>query len=168
MSQKVGIVKRLVSSPRGMTIGMSLWPPYLAAGVRVEGFSPDFRSVRVRLNKRPWTTNYVGTAFGGSMFSMSDPFWMFMLLQHLGRDHVVWGVKGEIDFRAPGTSTLHAEFSISDADLAEIRAAAAGGEKVLRWFTTDITDDDGVVVATVRKQIYVRRKRDAATRTAVR
>ena len=35
-------------------------------------------------------------------------------------------------------------------------------------FTTDITDDDGVVVATVRKQIYVRRKRDAATRTAVR
>lgn len=168
MSQKVGIVKRLVSSPRGMTIGMSLWPPYLAAGVRVEGFSPDFRSVRVRLNKRPWTTNYVGTAFGGSMFSMSDPFWMFMLLQYLGRDHVVWDVKGEIDFRAPGTSTLHAEFSISDADLAEIRAAAAGGEKVLRWFTTDITDDDGVVVATVRKQIYVRRKRDAATRTAVR
>src|SRR5699024_12384460 len=89
MSQKVGIVKRLVSSPRGMTIGMSLWPPYLAAGVRVEGFSPDFRSVRVRLNKRPWTTNYVGTAFGGSMFSMSDPFWLFMLLQHLGRDRVV-------------------------------------------------------------------------------
>src|SRR5699024_9349561 len=91
-----------------------------------------------------------------------------MLLQHLGRDHVVWDVKAETDFRAPGTSTLHAEFSIRDADLAEIPAAAAGGEAVRRWFTTDITDDAGVVVATVRTQIYVRRKRDAATRTAVR
>src|SRR5699024_3416089 len=138
MSQTVGTVKRLVSSPRGMTIGMSLWPRSLAAWVRVAGFSPPLRSVRARPDARPSSTNYVRTAFGGFMFSMSVPFWMFMLLQHLGRDHVVWDVKGEIDFRAPGTSTLHAEFSISDADLAEIRAAAAGGEKVLRWFTTDI------------------------------
>lgn len=166
MTQKTGPIKRMLSSPRGMTIGMSLWPPYLAAGVRVEEFSEDFRSVRVRLNKRPWTTNYVGTAFGGSMFSMSDPFWMLLLMRHLGRDHVVWDTRGEIDFRSPGTSTLHAEFSITDADLAEIRAEAAAGGKVLRWFTTDITDDDGTIVATVRKQIYVRRKKEAATKAA--
>ena len=43
----------------------------------------------------------------------------------------------------------------------EIRDAAAGGDKVLRWFSTDLTDDAGEVVARVRKQIYVRRKRDA-------
>ena len=41
----------------------------------------------------------------------------------------------------------------------ELRAAAAGGEKVLRWFETPVRDASGDVVATVRKQLYVRRKR---------
>lgn len=159
MSQKVGPVKKALSSPRGMRLGMNLWPPYLAAGVRVERFSDDFRSVDVRLDKRPWNTNYVGTAFGGSMFSMSDPFWMFLLMQHLGRDHVVWDVRGEIDFVSPGTTALHARFEITDTDLAELRAEAAGGGKVLRWFETEITDDAGATVARVRKQVYVRRRR---------
>lgn len=56
---------------------------------------------------------------------------------------------------------VHAEFEVTGEQVAEIRDAAAGGEKVLRWFSTDLTDDRGEVVARVRKQIYVRRKRDA-------
>jgi hypothetical protein len=46
--------------------------------------------------------------------------------------------------------------------LDEIRAAASGGEKVLRWFEMDVRDEAGDVVARVRKQVYVRRKRTAA------
>ena len=46
-----------------------------------------------------------------------------------------------------------------EAVLDEIRAAAAGGEKVLRWFEMDVRDAAGDVVAKVRKQVYVRRKR---------
>ena len=42
--------------------------------------------------------------------------------------------------------------------LDELRAAAAGGEKVLRWFAADIIDEQGEVVARTRKQLYVRRK----------
>ena len=162
MSQQVGPIKRALSSARGMQIGMSLWPPYLAAGVRVEHIAPDFNRARVRLNRRPWNTNYVGTAFGGSLFSMSDPFWMFLLMRRLGSEYVVWDVAGEIDFVSPGRTAVHAEFEVTAEQVAEICAAAAGGEKVLRWFSTDLTDDNGQVVARVRKQIYVRRKRDAA------
>jgi hypothetical protein len=47
----------------------------------------------------------------------------------------------------------------------ELRAAAANGEKVLRWFETEVKTAGGEVVARVRKQIYVRlkpRARDAA------
>jgi hypothetical protein len=40
----------------------------------------------------------------------------------------------------------------------ELRAAAAGGEKVLRWFETEVTTASGEVVARVRKQLYVRLK----------
>lgn len=161
MSQQVGPIKRALSSARGMQLGMSVWPPYLAAGIRVEHIAPDFSQARVRLNRRPWNTNYVGTAFGGSLFSMSDPFWMFLLMRRLGPDFVVWDVAGEIDFVAPGRTAVHAEFVVTQEQVDEIRDAAAGGDKVLRWFSTDLTDDAGEVVARVRKQIYVRRKRDA-------
>ena len=161
MSQQVGPIKRALSSARGMQIGMSVWPPYLAASVRVEHIAPDFSRARVRLNRRPWNTNYVGTAFGGSLFSMSDPFWMFLLMRRLGPDYVVWDVAGEIDFVSPGRTAVHGEFEVNEDQVAEIRDAAAGGEKVLRWFSAELTDDAGEVVARVRKQIYVRRKRDA-------
>ena len=39
----------------------------------------------------------------------------------------------------------------------EVRAAADAGERVVRWFGTDVVGTDGVVVARVRKQLYVRR-----------
>lgn len=160
MSQQVGPIKRALSSARGMQLGMSVWPPYLAAGIRVEHIAPDFSQARVRLNRRPWNTNYVGTAFGGSLFSMSDPFWMFLLMRRLGSDYVVWDIAGEIDFVSPGRTAVHAEFTVSDEQVSEIREAAAGGDKVLRWFHTELRDDDDEVVARVRKQIYVRRKRE--------
>jgi hypothetical protein len=48
---------------------------------------------------------------------------------------------------------------LDDATLQELRAAAAGGDKVLRWFDTPVRDASGDVVALVRKQLYVRRKR---------
>ena len=49
--------------------------------------------------------------------------------------------------------------SPADEVVAEIREAAAAGDPVLRWFTVDLVLADGTVVAQVRKQLYVRRKR---------
>lgn len=158
--QRVGGIKRLMSSPRSMAIGMSLWPPYLASGVRVEEIAEDFSVARVRLARRPWNTNYVGTAFGGSLFSMSDPFWMFLVMNQLGDAYTVWDTAGEITFVRPGTGTVHGEFRVSPEDIAEIREQAADGSKVLRWFETDLVDDAGETIARVRKQVYVRRKRN--------
>ncbi len=48
---------------------------------------------------------------------------------------------------------------MEDALLDELRAATAQGEKCLRWFDTDIRTATGELVATVRKQLYVRRKK---------
>ncbi len=44
--------------------------------------------------------------------------------------------------------------------LDELREAAADGSKVLRWFDTEVLDASGELVARVRKQLYVRLKRD--------
>lgn len=140
----------------------NLWPPFLFTGIRVEHLGEDWRRARVRLKLRWYNRNYVGTHFGGSLFSLTDPWWMILVMECLGRDYVVWDQAGEIDFIAPGREDVYAEFVIEDTVLDELRRAAASGEKVLRWFETEIRTARGEVIARARKQLYVRRKRDAA------
>lgn len=141
---------------------LNFYPPLLFSGIRVERVDDDFRYARVRLNLRWYNRNYVRTQFGGSLFAMTDPFWMIMALECLGRDYVVWDKAGAIEFVAPGREDVFAEFRLDDAVLDEIRAATAGGEKYLRWFETEVKTAGGEVVARVRKQVYVRRKRREA------
>lgn len=140
--------------------GINLWPPYLAAGIHVTALSDDYRHARVELRMRPWNRNYVGTHFGGSLFSMTDPFWMLLVLNNIGRDYLVWDQAGTIEFVNPGRGTVHAVFNLDPAVVDELRVAAADGGKVLRWFDTEVHDSDGKLVARVRKQLYVRLKRD--------
>jgi acyl-coenzyme A thioesterase PaaI-like protein len=142
-----------------LRLGMNLWPPFLFAGIRVVELSDDYRYAKVRLRMHRWNRNYVGTHFGGSLFAMTDPFWMLLLLHHLRRDHVVWDKAGEIEFVKPGRGTVHAEFRLTDEQLAEVRSLAAEGGKALVWFTADVVDAAGEVVARTRKQVYARRKK---------
>jgi acyl-coenzyme A thioesterase PaaI-like protein len=137
---------------------LNLWPPFLFAGIRVVALSDDFRHARVVLHLRPWNRNAVGTHFGGSLFAMTDPFWMLLLMRSLGRDYRVWDRAGAIEFVKPGRGRVHAAFDLDDATLDGIRAETADGAKHLRWFETPIVDEAGDTVAVVRKQVYVRRK----------
>jgi acyl-coenzyme A thioesterase PaaI-like protein len=134
------------------------WPPFVCSGIRLRHLSDDFRTAEVELRQRWFNRNYVGSHFGGSLFAMVDPFWMIMLIENLGRQYIVWDQAGEIDFLRPGKGTVRARFELDEATLDSIRAAAADGEKHLRWFETTIVDAGGETVARVRKQLYVRLK----------
>ena len=137
---------------------LNWWPPFLFSGIHVDAIADDYRHARVELRMRPWNRNYVGTHFGGSLFAMSDPFWMLLVMNALGRDYIVWDQAGQIEFVKPGRGTVHARFDLDATALDELREATAGGAKALRWFATDIVDAQGDVVARIRKQLYVRRK----------
>lgn len=148
-------------TPRRARLLFNLWPPFLFTGIRVTAIDASFRHARVELRQRWFNRNYVGTHFGGSLFAMTDPFWMILTLRALGSDHVVWDKAAEIEFVRPGRGTVSASFDLDDATVETIRAATADGSKHLHWFTTDVLDASGELVARVRKQIYVRRKRRA-------
>ncbi len=152
-------------SARGLRRIMNVWPPYLFSGVRVRTIASDWRHAEIELRSHWWNRNYVGVHFGGNLFSMTDPFWMLLTLNALGKDYIVWDKAGAIDFRKPGRGTVRAHFRLDDAILDEIRAATAGGDKYLRWCETEIVDANGEVVARVRKQLYIRRKESAAPST---
>ena len=137
---------------------LNLWPPFLFSGIHVSASAADFRHARVELRMRPWNRNYVGTHFGGSLFAMTDPFWMLLAMRSLGRDYIVWDKAGAIDFIKPGRGTVHADFDLDDATLDELRSRTRDGDKALHWFETDVIDAAGDVVARMRKQLYIRRK----------
>ncbi|WP_434633892.1 DUF4442 domain-containing protein [Chromobacterium sp. CV08] len=136
----------------------NLWPPFLGAGIRVRKLSADFRKAEVGLKLGFGNRNYVGTHFGGSLYAMTDPFYMLMVLRQLGNDHYVWDQAGRIEYLKPGRGTVRAHFHLTDEMLDDIRAHTAGGEKYLPEMTVDIVDDAGERVAVVYKTLYVRRK----------
>ena len=151
-------MKPTTMTPRALRLGMNLWPPFLFAGIRVLDIGADWRSARVALRLGWYNRNAVGTQFGGSLFAMTDPFWMILVMRTLGRDYIVWDKAAEIEFVAPGRESVYAEFRVDDALLEEIRGATAGGAKYLRWCDTTVQTATGEVVARVRKQLYVRLK----------
>jgi acyl-coenzyme A thioesterase PaaI-like protein len=146
------------TTARGLRRLMNLWPPFLFSGIRVRTIADDWRHVEVELRARWWNRNYVGVHFGGSLFAMTDPFWMLLAIRALGSDYIVWDKAAEIEFLKPGRGTVRAHFRLEEATLDEIRAATTDGSRHLRWFETEIRDADGDIVARARKQLHVRRK----------
>ncbi|HUD41649.1 MAG TPA: DUF4442 domain-containing protein [Dokdonella sp.] len=142
---------------------MNLWPPFLFSGIRVLELGADWRSARVALRRRWYNGNYVGVHFGGSLFAMTDPFWMLLLMHCLGRDYTVWDKAAEIEFVAPGRETVYAEFRIDEILLDAIRAQTGSGDKYLHWLPVEVRTANGELVARVRKQVYVKRKRGPAS-----
>ncbi|HEX5130165.1 MAG TPA: DUF4442 domain-containing protein [Usitatibacter sp.] len=137
---------------------MNLWPPFRGAGIRVREIAPDFRSVTVELRPRLFNRNWVGTHFGGSLFAMTDPFHMIMMMQNLGREYIVWDKAGAVRFLKPAKGTVIAKFTLDPAEVDKAREATAGGQKYEPRFKVDIVDTAGVVVADVEKTLYIRRK----------
>ena len=145
-------------SPAWMKALINLWPPYIGAGVRVEHISPDYRRVQVALKLRWYNRNAVGTHFGGSLFAMTDPFYMLMLMKILGRDYIVWDKAASIDFVAPGRGKVTALFELDEQQVAAIVNATANGDKCLPELAVRVVDEQGQTVATIRKTLYIRRK----------
>lgn len=153
--------KKLARKVRFLRWLLNFYPPYLGAGVKVRYISSDFREVRVSMGLKWYNRNYVRTQFGGSLYSMTDPFYMLMLMENLGRDYVVWDKAAHIEFISPGQGTVHAEFKIDEDMLNMIREHTAAGEKYLPNYQVDVRDDRGTLVARVDKTLYIRRKPQA-------
>jgi acyl-coenzyme A thioesterase PaaI-like protein len=145
-------------SPRLLRWGMNLWPPFRGAGIRVRHIADDWSEARVELRAGRLKRNFVGTHYGGSLFSMTDPFYALMLIHRLGERYLVWDQAASIDFVAPGRGTVTALFSLSEDKVQEIRGQASAGQKVLPQFEVEVKDEAGVLVARVRKTLYVRLK----------
>jgi len=151
------VLKRLFKN--NLRVMFNLWPPLMGAGIRITRIQPDWREVDVEMKLRRWNANYVGTHYGGSLYSMTDPFYMVMFIEILGRDFIVWDKSASIRFRRPGRGTVLTKFRITEDQIAEIREALKTEEKIDREFGVDVKSSDGEVIAEVRKVLQFRRKK---------
>ncbi len=145
---------------------INLWPPFLFAGIRSTHISPDYRRADVQLHMRWYNRNYVGSHFGGSLFAMTDPWCMLLVMENLGKDYWVWDQRAAIEFVSPGRGVVRARFEVDEARLAEIVEKTASGEKYTPEFTIEVLDEKNAVVARVNKTLYVRRKQERRAASA--
>jgi acyl-coenzyme A thioesterase PaaI-like protein len=134
------------------------WPPLFGTGIKVTRLDKDMRAIDVEMPLRPWNRNYMGVQFGGSLFAMTDPFYMIMLATNLGRDYVVWDKAASIRYKKPGMGRVRAEFRLAEEKLAEIRAALEVEGRYDARFVVEVKDDGGGVVADVERVIYCAKK----------
>jgi acyl-coenzyme A thioesterase PaaI-like protein len=146
------------SNSRALRRGVNLWPPFLGAGIRVKRIASDMKAIDVEMKLRWWNSNYVGTHFGGSLFAITDAFYMLMLMANLGRDYIVWDKAASIRYRKPGRGTVRAEFRLTDAQLDDIREKLKSLPKYEPTFKVEVKDEQGTVIAEVEKLLYVRKK----------
>ncbi len=138
---------------------INIYPPFLGAGIRVLHRQSDDYTIKVQMKLTRLNLNAVGTHFGGSLYAMCDPFFMLILLEHMGRDYIVWDKAASVQFLKPGRGTVTATFHISPEQIAELRVQADQEGKIEPVFNVDVIDTQDEIVAKVEKRLYVRKKK---------
>ncbi len=139
-----------------LRLGMNLWSPFRATGIRVKRIAPDYRTIDAELSLNWHNRNYIGTHFGGSLYAMTDPFYMLMLIHVLGPDYFVSHKGGAIEYLIATKDKVGARFVLDDATIADIKAHTAGGEKYLPQMAVEVKNEAGEVVARVVHTLYIR------------
>jgi len=148
----------MAASPGPKLRFISFWPPFAGAGIRVRQVGADPLAFESRLMLRSWNRNHVGTAFGGSLYAMADPFHMLILIRELGTGFTVWDKAAVVRFLRPGRGTVTARFEIPRERTEAIRREVEDAGRAEPRFTAEIRDGSGGLVAEVENILSVRRR----------
>lgn len=84
-------------TPYLLKLRINTYAPYIGASIKIEHMNLDQGLCVVSMGLNNLNKNIVGTQFGGSLYSMVDPFYMLMLMHQLGSSYVVWDKSSHID-----------------------------------------------------------------------
>lgn len=140
---------------------INIYAPYIGAGIKVVDSNDSLTRFVVEMSLTSYNKNVVGTHFGGSLYAMCDPFYMWILMENLGNDFIVWDKSANIRFKKPGTGTVKAVFEISEEEIIQIREEVMLLGKKDFEYSTNVTNEKGEVIAEVDKVVYVRWKKFA-------
>ena len=150
---------KFIGKARMFRIGFNLAPMYRRSTGKIIRVTDDLLQVTMKLPISYKNKNYVGSIFGGSMFSAVDPIPMVQLINLLDSHYVVWDKSAEIYFKAPAREDLYADFSYTQQELEHIRQVIAEqGEMEIAKVTQLTSKDKSTVFCEVKKTIYIASK----------
>lgn len=128
---------------------------YRRTTAKIIEVSDDLHFVKIKIPLNWKNRNYVGTIFGGSMLSATDPIYMIQLINILGEDYVVWDKAATIKYRRPAKEAVFCEFIFSKQDIANIKRDVLQKGEIDIIKTPNIVTKSGTVIAELSKTIYV-------------
>ena len=143
---------------RHLLWAINCWPPLFGAGIRVKVLKPDLTEVLVTMKQRFWNTSFVSRHFGGSLYVMTDPFYMIMLLEVLGKGHSVIDKAASICYLKAAKGKVSARFKLTENEIEKIIEKLDANEKPIEWtFDIPIICEKGITVAIVSKTLSVKK-----------
>ncbi len=121
--------------------------------------SDDLHVVKVKIPLNYKNRNYVGSMFGGSLFSATDPIYMIQLMNILGSDYVVWDKSTDIRFRRPAYKNAFVTFEFTKEEIEKIieRVKVENAIDIVKQLY--ITDGKETVFTELDKTIYISTKK---------
>lgn len=121
--------------------------------------SEDLLKITVRIKLSYKNKNYVGSMFGGSMFSASDPIYMIQYMEILNHEYVVWDKSATIRFLKPAKENVYMDFVVLPGEIEQIKREVAENGKYTFYKTVQLTNKTkNTVFAEVEKELYVASK----------
>jgi acyl-coenzyme A thioesterase PaaI-like protein len=158
----MSLLRKIQNIPFISKFMLNRYAPYRGAGIEIDILDFARYHIRVKMPLTRKNQNIVGVHFGGSLYSMVDPFYMLLLMHHLGHKYIVWDKAASIHFLAPGRTTVYADIRIDAEEIKTIQQLAQDYAPVNRVYTFNIYDENGARIAEVEKTVYIRRKKPKA------
>ncbi|MBP6074039.1 MAG: DUF4442 domain-containing protein [Flavobacterium sp.] len=133
-------------------------PMYRRSCGKIIFVSNDLHIVKIKIPLTYKNKNYVGSMFGGSLFSATDPIYMIQLMQILGKDYVVWDKATAIKFKKPVYTNAYALFEFTADEIVTIKSRVSQENEVNYTKKLFITDEKNIPFTELDKTIYISSK----------
>lgn len=145
-------------APRHSIFWINFWPVFMIQGIRAKKMNRNMTEIKVVLKEHFYNRNYVGAHFGGTLYSMCDPWFMLIIMNFLGDDYIVWDKSASINFIRPGKGTISGIFKIESSALENIKFTVDTKGHDVFTLKTFVKDHSGKRVARVVKEVFVKKK----------
>jgi len=135
-------------------------PFYRRTGGRVIYISPDETEVHIKLPHKWNTKNFVGTIYGGHIYSAIDGVHFTLFLRKFKNKYILWDKSSTIRFIKPARTSLIAKIKIPLQEFDYIQNQLQHNESIERTYTIEWKDIAGNTVAHIEKVLYFKNKKD--------
>lgn len=158
----MSLKQKIMTIPIVSKFLLNHYAPFKGAGIVINKIDLKNYHIQVKMSLTTKNRNVVGVHFGGSLYAMVDPFYMLLLMHHLGNKYIVWDKAAAIQFLSPGHGTVYADIRLDFQEIEHIKMLAENYAPVIRNYSLNIFDEAGLRIAEVQKTLYIRRKKSTA------